>query len=82
MKHVNSYGLESEYIKPYSPEQNGAIDRFMRTLKEECVWLNSFTLFRDAKSVIESWIEGYNIDRPHQGLGCSAPAEYRQRLPA
>jgi putative transposase len=82
MKLVKRYGLEPEYITPYSPEQNGAIERFMRTLKEECIWLNSFTSFREAKSVIESWIEEYNTDRPHQELGYSAPTEYREKLAA
>ena len=82
MKLVNRYGLEPEYITPYSPEQNGAIERFMRTLKEECIWLNSHIRFRDAKSVIESWIEEYNTDQPHQELGYSAPAEYREKLAA
>ena len=82
MKLVNRYSLEPEYITPYSPEQKRAIERFMRTLKEECIWLNSFTSFREAKSVIESWIEEYNTDRPHQELGYSAPAEYREKLAA
>jgi putative transposase len=68
MKPVNGYRLETEYITPYSPERNGAIERFMRTFKEECICLNSFTPFRDAKSVAESWIEEYNTDRPHQEL--------------
>jgi len=51
----------------------------MRTLKEERIWLNNFIMFRNAKSVIESWIEEYNTDPPHQELGYSAPAEYSER---
>jgi len=34
--------LEQEYITPYSPEQNGMIERFFLTLKQECVWLQRF----------------------------------------
>ena len=34
---VKSYGLQQEFITPYTPEQNGMIERFFRTLKEECV---------------------------------------------
>ena len=33
------YGITQEYITPYSPEQNGMIERFFKTVKEECVWL-------------------------------------------
>jgi len=29
--------LKQEYITPYTPEQNGLIERFFRSLKEECV---------------------------------------------
>ncbi|WP_223212118.1 integrase core domain-containing protein [Thiolapillus brandeum] len=35
---VKAYGLTQEFIMPCSPEQNGMIERFIRTLKEECVW--------------------------------------------
>ena len=31
------YRVSQEYIAPYSPEQNGMIERFFKTLKEECV---------------------------------------------
>jgi putative transposase len=82
MKLVNRFGLEPEYITPYSPEQNGAIERFMRTLKEECICLNTFVSFGEANSIIESWIKECNTDRPHQEPGSSAPTEYREKLAA
>lgn len=31
------YRLKQEYITPYTPEQNGMIERFFRSLKEECL---------------------------------------------
>ncbi|MBP6263358.1 MAG: DDE-type integrase/transposase/recombinase [Nitrospira sp.] len=31
------YRLQQEFITPYTPEQNGMIERFFRSLKEECV---------------------------------------------
>jgi len=42
VKVVRRYGLDQEYITPYSPEQNGMIERFFRTLKEECLWHHRF----------------------------------------
>lgn len=72
-----AYGLDQEFITPYTPEQNGMIERFFRSLKEECVWLQNFSGFEEARRVIEDWIEWYNTGRPHQSLGDLSPREYR-----
>jgi putative transposase len=47
-----------QYITPYSPEQSGMIERFMRTLKEACIWLHlhSFEIFTEAERIIDDWI--------------------------
>jgi len=82
MKLIHKYGLEPEFITPYTPQQNGVIERFMRSLKEECIWLRLFSCFREAKTIIESWIDEYNTERPHQELGYLPPREYRQQLAA
>ncbi|EIX9432408.1 TPA: DDE-type integrase/transposase/recombinase [Klebsiella pneumoniae] len=34
---VKSYGLQQEFITPYTPKQNGMVERVIRTLKEQCV---------------------------------------------
>jgi putative transposase len=80
LKLVRRFGLRPEYITPYSPEQNGVIERFMRTLKEECIWLNLFSSFAEVKPIIEAWIQEYNTDRPHQELGYVSSVEYRCEL--
>ena len=33
---VRSYGLQQEFITPYCPQQNGMVERVIRTLKEQC----------------------------------------------
>ena len=30
---VKSYGLKQEFITPYTPQQNGLVERMIRTLK-------------------------------------------------
>ena len=82
MKLVTAYGLDTEYITPYTPEQNGVVEPFMRTLKEECIWLQEFASFTEAKRIIEDWIGEYNTERPHQELGYLSPVEYKQKLAA
>jgi putative transposase len=71
------YRLKQEFITPYTPEQNGIIERFFRTLKEECVWLHRFENFEQAKREVTRFIEYYNTRRPHSALGYRSPAEYR-----
>jgi putative transposase len=71
------YRLAQEFITPYSPEQNGLIERFFRSLKEECVWLQRFADFAEARRAIASWIGWYNAGRPHQALGYRSPLQFR-----
>jgi putative transposase len=35
-----------------SPESNGIIERFFRTLKQECVWLHHVESFEEAERII------------------------------
>lgn len=71
------YRLKQEFITPYTPEQNGLIERFFRSLKEECVWLQRFSSFAQANRAVREWIRWYNEGRPHQALGYRSPSQYR-----
>jgi putative transposase len=62
------YRLSQEFITPYTPEQNGIIERFFRSLKEECVWQHNFARFADAREALSRWINWYNELRPHQAF--------------
>lgn len=73
-------GVDQEYITPYSPEQNGMIERFFRSLKEECVWLHKFRSKNVAFAAIADWMDFYNQDRVHSALGYVAPRQYREQL--
>jgi len=67
---VKSYGLQQEFITPYSPEQNGMVERVIRTLKDQCVHRHRFETLQHASRVIGDWIGFYNNRRPHQALKC------------
>ena len=43
---VRSYGLRQEFITPHGPEQNGMVERVVRTLKEQCVHRHCFESWR------------------------------------
>ena len=56
------------------------IERFFRSLKEECVWQHRFQNFLEARREIAGWLRWYNSERPHQALGYHSPRQYRQKL--
>jgi len=58
------YRLRQEFITPSTPEQNGIVERFFRSLKEECVWQHNFHSFTEARAAIIGWIQWYNRTAP------------------
>jgi len=70
---VRAYGLTQEYIAPYTPQQNGLCERFIRTIKEECCWHQRFENIEHARRVIGAWMIWYNALRPHSALGYKSP---------
>lgn len=72
---VRSYGLRQEFITPHCPQQNGMVERLIRTLKEQCVHRHRFESVRHASRIIADWILFYNTQRPHQALKMKTPAE-------
>jgi len=82
VKVARRYGLTQEYITPYTPQQNGMIERFFLTLKQECVWLHRFESRDHAFRLVADWLDRYDTDRPHSALGYRTPKEYREQLAA
>ena len=59
------------------PECNGVIERFMRTLKEQCLDLHQFASLDAARRVIGAFIERYNTEWIIGRLGYRTPAAAR-----
>ncbi|MGV8942047.1 MAG: integrase core domain-containing protein, partial [Lysobacter sp.] len=59
----------------HCPQQNGMVERVIRTLKEQCAHRHRFETRQHATRVIGDWIQFYNHRRPHQALGMKTPAE-------
>jgi putative transposase len=75
---VKDYGLQQEYITPYTPQQNGLCERFIKTFKEEFCWCNRFASIEHARLKLRAWIHHYNTRRPHQSLAYKTPTQYHQ----
>ena len=61
---VRGYELRQKFIPPHSPEQNGMVERLIRTLKEQCAHRHRFETLQHASRVIGDWVCWYNTRRP------------------
>ena len=67
------------YIQPGKPAQNGLIERFNRTYREDVLDMNLFGSLREVKLITREWLTMYNEDRPHESLAGLAPAQFAKR---
>lgn len=72
---VRGHGLRQEFITPRCPQQNGMVERVIRTLKEQCVHRQRFDSIHHASRAIGDWSGFYNHRRPHQALAMRTPAQ-------
>jgi len=59
------------------PECNGVIERFIRTLKEQCIYLHRFKTLEEARRIIGEFIARYNREWLIERLGHRTPAQAR-----
>ena len=73
---AKQHGIMVDYIKPGSPYQNGYIERFNRTYREDVLDLYLFQNLDEVRQETDRWIQLYNHERPHDGLNDMTPIEY------
>lgn len=61
------------FIQKGKPFQNGYVERFNRSLREEVLDAYCFTRIREAQQMAHAWMWVYNNERPHSSLGYLAP---------
>jgi putative transposase len=73
-------GIESLFIEPGKPWQNGKGESFNGKLRDECLSREWFSSVKEAQVVIESWRKFYNEERPHSSLKYLTPLEFKSRM--
>ena len=77
---LTDHGIEISLAHRGRPWENGYAERFIRTLKEEEIYLNDYGDIEDAKTCIGHFIEHvYNQNRPHSALGYLTPIEFEEK---
>jgi putative transposase len=71
-------GVQTLYIDPGSPWQNGREERFNGSVRDECLNLEVFASVGEARVKLEEYRRQYNGERPHSSLGYRTPLEFKQ----
>ncbi len=73
-------GVQLRQIQPGKPNQNAYIESFNGRLRDECLNEHWFVSLGHAKTIIETWRQEYNHERPKKALGGLTPAAYARQL--
>jgi transposase InsO family protein len=74
---LKSAGIEHRLIRPRSPESNGKVERFIKTIDDECYRITQPHSSRARVGVLKLFLDYYNHARPHQSLGGVSPIARR-----
>lgn len=73
-------GMESSPAFVRQPEGNGCVERFIRTLKEQLLWVQTFRTVEELRQALAEFRERYNQRWIVQRLGYLTPQQARQQL--
>ena len=65
-----------DFSRPGKPTDNGHVETFNGSLRDECLNVHWFESLADAKAIVEGWRRDYNESRPHSALMDLTPAEF------
>jgi putative transposase len=80
LKWCQDTGIEWHYIAPGKPMQNGFVESFNGSFRDECLNETLFSSLTEARTQITAWKEDYNRQRPHSSLGDITPIEFAMKM--
>ena len=75
-KWLAQVGVETLYVEPGSPWENGYVESFHSRLRDEFLAVEEFESLAAARKLTAAWKDDYNHRRPHGSLGYVAPAVF------
>jgi len=79
---LQEHQVKTLYIEPGSPWQNGHVESFNGSLRDECLDRELMLSLAEARVLIEDYRVHYNDERPHGGIGYRTPAQARMEAEA
>lgn len=75
-----SLGIQHKLLRPYAPECNGKVERFFRTVDDECLNIQSLFTARARARALDEFVWFYNHERPHLSLAGKTPFQRREEF--
>ncbi|WP_366636859.1 IS3 family transposase [Aquisalimonas sp.] len=75
---LSDRGVTAIPVEKASPQQNGLVESFHRTMGRQLLDWERFETLLEAKAVIDDWATNYNSGHYHQALGDLTPNEFHQ----
>src|SRR4030088_2517849 len=72
-------GIESSPAFVRAPEGNGCAERFIRTLKENLLWVQTFETIEELRQALLEFRQTYNTNWLIERHGFLTPAQFRQK---
>lgn len=72
---IHRHGIKQKFIKPHCPWTNGKVERLNRTLAAEWAYAQPWTSNADRSAALPTWLDYYNLDRAHLGIGGASPID-------
>lgn len=73
-------GIESSPAFVRAPEGNGVAERFIKTLKEQVLWVRAFRTVEELRLALHAWVARYNERWLVARHGYRSPADVRRQL--
>ena len=72
---ADQLGIRLKAIRPHCPWTNGKVERLNRTLATEWAYSRVFSTNAERAALLPTWLDTYNLDRPHLGIGGLRPID-------
>lgn len=79
IKACRTLQVKQAFTSYNNPKGNANTERVMRTLKEECIWINEWNRLDQVQQDIANCIDDYNNRYPHSALNYLSPVEFETR---
>lgn len=78
---VGTLRVRHKVTRPYHPQTNGKVERFIQTLLAEWAYVRLYRSNEERNRALPKWLRHYNHSRPHTALGGRCPIALCKQRP-